>query len=47
MFRGSESRTLASEGAFRIIPASDLRDTRSKLLDPRHGEAPHSLPWQP
>ena len=39
--RGSESRTLASVGAFRIIPAHDLRDTFDKPLEPRHGELWH------
>ena len=39
--RGSESRTLASVGAFRVIPANDLRDTFDKPLDPRHGELWH------
>jgi hypothetical protein len=41
MLRGSESRTLASVGAFRVIPAGDLRDTHGKPLDPRHGELWH------
>ena len=41
MLRGSESRTLASVGAFRVIPADDLRDTFDKPLDPRHGELWH------
>ena len=39
--RGSESRTLSSVGAFRVIPANDLRDTFDKPLDPRHGELWH------
>lgn len=39
--RGSESRTLASVGAFRVIPAHDLRDTFGRPLDPRHGELWH------
>ena len=39
--RGSESRTLASVGAFRVIPANDLRDAFDKPLDPRHGELWH------
>ena len=39
--RGSESRTLASVGAFRVIPAHDLRDTFDKPLDPRHGDLWH------
>ena len=34
--RGSESRTLSAVGAFRAIPANDLRDTFDKPLDPRH-----------
>lgn len=41
MLRGSESRTLASVGAFRVIPARDLRDTFDRPLDPRHGELWH------
>ena len=41
MLRGSESRTLASAGAFRVIPAEDLRDAFDKPLDPRHGELWH------
>ena len=39
--RGSESRTLASVGAFRVVPAHDLRDTFDKPLDPRHGDLWH------
>jgi hypothetical protein len=39
--RGSESRTLASVGAFRVIPAHDLRDTFDKPLDPRRGDLWH------
>jgi hypothetical protein len=39
--RGSESRTLASVGAFRVVPAHDLRDTFDRPLDPRHGELWH------
>ena len=39
--RGSESRTLASVGAFRVVPANDLRDSFNKPLDPRHGELWH------
>ncbi len=41
MLRGSESRTLASVGAFRVIRTDDLRDTFHKPLDPRHGELWH------
>lgn len=36
--RGSETRTLATVGAFRTVPASDLRDTFDRPQDPRHGE---------
>ena len=39
--RGSESRTLASAGAFRVISADDLRDKFDRPLDPRHGELWH------
>lgn len=39
--RGSETRTLASVGAFRVVPAHDLRDKFDKPLDPRHGELWH------
>jgi DNA-binding PadR family transcriptional regulator len=39
--RGSESRTLASVGAFRVVPTHDLRDKFDKPLDPRHGELWH------
>ena len=39
--RDSESRTLATVGAFRAVPASELRDTFDQLLDPRHGELWH------
>lgn len=41
MLRGSESRTLASVGSFRAIPADDLRDAFDKPLDPRHGDLWH------
>jgi hypothetical protein len=41
LLRGSESRALAAVGAFRVIPATDLRDTFGKPLDPRHGELWH------
>lgn len=41
MLRGSESRTLASVGAFRVIRTDDLRDAHDKTLDPRHGELWH------
>ena len=39
--RGSESRTLSSVGAFRVVPAHDLRDTFDRPLDPRQGELWH------
>jgi hypothetical protein len=39
--RGSESRALASVGAFRVIQDNDLRDTFDKPLDPRRGELWH------
>ncbi len=39
--RDSESRTLASVGAFRVVPTHDLRDKFDKPLDPRHGELWH------
>jgi hypothetical protein len=32
--RASEIRTLATIGAFRVVPASDLRDNRGRSLDP-------------
>jgi hypothetical protein len=41
MLRGSESRTLASVGSFRVVPAHDLRDTFDRPLDPRRGELWH------
>lgn len=39
--RGSESRTLGTVGAFRVVPATDLRDASDRPLDPRHGELWH------
>jgi DNA-binding PadR family transcriptional regulator len=39
--RGSESRTLSTVGAFRVVPAGDLRDGRGKPLDPRDGDLKH------
>jgi hypothetical protein len=39
--RGSETRTLTSVGAFRVVPANDLRDKFDQSLDPRHGELWH------
>jgi hypothetical protein len=39
--RGSEVRTLATVGAFRVVPAGDLRGANGKPLDPRSGEHKH------
>jgi len=39
--RGSESRTLAAVGAFRVVSSSDLRDHDGKPLDPRRGDLRH------
>ena len=39
--RGSETRTLTTVGAFRAVPANDLRDRFDQPLDPRHGELWH------
>jgi hypothetical protein len=39
--RGSESRTLATVGAFRVVSSSDLRDHDGKPLDPRRGDLRH------
>jgi hypothetical protein len=39
--RGSETRTLTTVGAFRVVFASDLRDKFDQSLDPRHGELWH------
>ena len=36
--RGSEVRTLATVGAFRVVPASDLRDRSDRPQDPWHGD---------
>lgn len=36
--RGSEARTLATVGAFRVVPAGDLRD---RPADPREGDLRH------
>ena len=41
MLRGSESRTLATVGAFRVVPAGDLRDHDGRALDPNRGELHH------
>src|SRR2546427_12831188 len=39
--RGSEARTLTTVGAFRVVPAKDLRDKFEQSLDPRNGELWH------
>lgn len=41
LLRGSESRALAAVGAFRVVPAGDLRDTDGRPLDPNRGELHH------
>ena len=39
--RGSESRTLTTVGAFRVVPAGDLRDGQDRPLDPNRGDLRH------
>jgi len=39
--RASEVRTLATVGAFRVVPASDLRDHDGRPLDARQGDLRH------
>src|SRR5438034_782705 len=39
--RGSESRTLATVGAFRVVSARDLRDHNDRPADPRSGDLRH------
>ena len=39
--RGSEVRTLATVGAFRVVPASDLRDDKGRSLDPSVSDLRH------
>jgi DNA-binding MarR family transcriptional regulator len=39
--RGSESRTLASVGAFRVVSSRDLRDHHDQPLDPRSSDLRH------
>ncbi len=39
--RGSETLTLTTVGAFRVVPSHDLRDKFDRKLDPRHGELWH------
>jgi hypothetical protein len=38
LLRGSESRALATTGAFRVVHADDLRDSRGHSFNPRSGE---------
>jgi hypothetical protein len=39
--RGSESRTLATVGTFRVVSARDLRDRDDRPADPRNGDLRH------
>jgi DNA-binding MarR family transcriptional regulator len=39
--RGSETRTLSTVGAFRVVPARDLRDHSGREADPRSGDLRH------
>jgi hypothetical protein len=39
--RGSEARTLATVGAFRVVPATDLRDHDGRPADARRGDLAH------
>jgi DNA-binding MarR family transcriptional regulator len=39
--RGSESRTLATVGAFRVVSSRDLRDHDNRPADPRSGDLRH------
>jgi len=39
--RGSEVRTLATVGAFRVVPLDDLRDERGRSQDLWHGDLDH------
>jgi hypothetical protein len=39
--RGSESRTMTTVGAFRVVPAGDLRDGQNKPLEPNRGDLHH------
>jgi DNA-binding MarR family transcriptional regulator len=36
--RGSETRTLSTVGAFRVVSARDLSDHRERPADPRSGD---------
>src|SRR5918994_917025 len=39
--RGSETRTLATVGAFRVVSSRDLSDQHDRPLDPRSGDLRH------
>jgi hypothetical protein len=39
--RGSESHTLATVGAFRVVSSRDLRDAHDREVDPRKGDLRH------
>jgi hypothetical protein len=39
--RGSETRTLATVGAFRVVSSRDLRDCHDRPLDPRSSDLRH------
>jgi len=39
--RGSETRTLSTVGAFRVVPARDLRDQSGREANPRDGDLRH------
>jgi DNA-binding MarR family transcriptional regulator len=39
--RGSETHTLATVGAFRVVSSRDLRDHHDRPLDPRSGDLRH------
>jgi hypothetical protein len=39
--RGSESRTLATVGSFRVVSSRDLRDHNDRPADPRSGDLRH------
>jgi len=39
--RGSESRTLATVGSFRVVSSRDLRDHHDRPADPRSGDLRH------
>ena len=43
--RGSESRTLTTVGAFRVVPAGDLRDAHDKPLEPNRSDLQNLRKW--